>query len=104
MNSNLIHSTGFSKQCRHAALTLALVCVAVSSSAAQQFTYLDLVKRLTDLEALAVLPEPGEKCQQWSSYDRASKYDEATGKYVKWDANGDGGGIIRKEGEFSVFA
>ena len=36
---------------------------------------------------------------QWSSWDRASKYDEATGKYVNWDANGDGDGIIRKEGD-----
>ena len=104
MRSNFFHPIGFSKQCKHAALTLVLVGAAASAWAAQQFTYLDLVKRLTDLEALAVLPMPGEKCQQWSSYDRASKYDEATGKYVKWDANGDGGGIIRKEGDFSVFA
>jgi hypothetical protein len=51
-----------------------------------------------------VLPVPGEKCQQWSSYDRASRYDEATGKYVAWDANGDGGGIIRREGDVSVVA
>ncbi|MCX6902345.1 MAG: DUF2961 domain-containing protein, partial [Verrucomicrobia bacterium] len=73
-------------------------------SAGERLTYVDLVRRLTDLEALSVLPPPGEKCQQWSSYDRASKYDAATGKYVRWDANGDGGGIIRKEGELSVFA
>jgi hypothetical protein len=32
-----------------------------------------------------------------------SKYDEATGKYIGWDANGDGNGIIRKEGKL-VFA
>ncbi|MBI5396777.1 MAG: DUF2961 domain-containing protein [Verrucomicrobia bacterium] len=83
---------------------IALMLAAVASSAAETFSYLDLIKRLTDLEALAVLPAAGEKCQQWSSYDRASRYDEATGKYVKWDANGDGGGIIRKEGELSVFA
>ena len=44
------------------------------------------------------------QCAQWSSYDRASKYDEATGKYVNWDANGDGGGIIRREGEQVVMA
>ena len=73
-------------------------------SAGEKFTYVDLVKRLTDLEGLAVRPVPGEKCQQWSSYDRASKYDAATGKYLGWDANGDGSGIIRKEGELSVFA
>ena len=74
------------------------------SSAAEKFTYIDLVNRLTDFEALSVLPLPGEKCQQWSSYDRASKYDETTAKYIKWDANGDGDGIIRKEGALSVFA
>jgi hypothetical protein len=60
-------------------------------------TYADLVRRLTDLEHLATLPEPGEKTAQFSSYDRASRYDEKTGKYVRWDANGDNDGIIRKE-------
>jgi hypothetical protein len=72
--------------------------------AGQTFTYVDLVKRLTDLEALAVLPPPGETCQQWSSYDRASKYDQPTGKYLRWDANGDGGGVIRPEGTNFVVA
>jgi len=27
------------------------------------------------------------------------QFDPATGKYLAWDANGDGGGYIRKEGE-----
>ena len=72
--------------------------------AGQTLTYVDLVSRLTDLEHLAVLPEPGETCALWSSYDRASKYDAVSGKYVKWDANGDGSGIMRKEGEQSVLA
>ena len=66
--------------------------------AQQKLTYIDLINRLTDLEYPATLPAPGEKCAQQSSWDRASKYDEATGKYVRWDANGDGNGIIRKEG------
>lgn len=83
---------------------MSLLTASTILNAAQTFTYIDLVKRLTDLETLASLPLPGEKCQQWSSYDRASKYDETTGKYVKWDANGDGGGIISKEGELFVFA
>jgi len=72
--------------------------------AEETYSYADLVKQLTNLERLAVLPAQGETCAQWSSYDRASKYDEATGKYVKWDANGDGGGIIRREGNQQVFA
>jgi len=67
-------------------------------------TYIDLVHRLTDLEHLATLPAPGEQCAQWSSYDRASRYDPASGKYIKWDANGDGGGYIRKEGDKFVLA
>ncbi|MDI6828287.1 MAG: DUF2961 domain-containing protein, partial [Armatimonadota bacterium] len=72
--------------------------------AGQTLTYLDLISRLTDLEGLAVLPVPGEKCAQWSSYDRASYYDEKTGKYVGWDANGDGGGVIRVEDDHFVVA
>jgi hypothetical protein len=78
------------------------VCSAVC--AGQSFTYVDLVHRLTDLEGLAVLPVQGEICAQWSSYDRASRYDTAAGKYVGWDANGDGNGIIRTEGDTEVAA
>jgi hypothetical protein len=80
------------------AMMVALPC------AAETLTYVDLVSKLTDLEGLATLPARGETCAQCSSYDRASYYDAATGKYVGWDANGDGGGIIRKEGDSSVFA
>jgi hypothetical protein len=72
--------------------------------AQSSLTYLDLIQRLTDLESLAALPVPGETCTQWSSYDRRSRYDETTGKYVGWDANGDGTGFIRKEGDHQVFA
>src|ERR1017187_7847142 len=67
-------------------------------------SYVDLVHRLTDLEHLATLPAAGEKTAQFSSYDRASRYDEATGKYIRWDANGDNDGIIRKEDGKFVFA
>lgn len=75
-----------------------------AATSATRLTYVDLVKRLTDLQALAVLPEKGETCAQWASWDRASIYDEATGKYVKWDANGDGHGVIRAEGDQVVMA
>jgi hypothetical protein len=78
--------------------------LATPAQAQEKLTYIDLVKRLTDLERLSVLPAQSDTCVQWSSYDRASKYDEATGKYIKWDANGDGGGIIRKEGDLVVMA
>lgn len=73
-------------------------------AAEQALSYVDLVGRLTDLQRLAVIPEAGEQCAQWSSYDRKSRYDAATDKYIGWDANGDGGGIIRKEGNQLVLA
>ena len=85
---------------RRLALLLVLgTAILPLASAQQKFTYPDLVRRLTDLEHLATLPAPGETTRQWSSYDRASNYDEPTGRYVRWDANGDGGGIIRREGD-----
>jgi len=80
------------------------VAVAISASAEQKLSYVDLVNRLTDLEGLATLPVPGETCAQWSSYDRASRYDAASGKYIAWEANADGTGIIRAEGESAVIA
>ena len=76
---------------------LACILCATCAQAQDKLTYVDLVKRLTDLEGLAVLPQPGEKCLQWASWDRNAKYDEKTGKYVNWSANGDGAGIIRRE-------
>lgn len=86
-------------------VVLAVVCCAQAAFAQKNsYTYADLVGRLVDLEHLAVLPQQGETCAQWSSWDRASKYDQATGKYVRWDANGDGQGIIRREGEQVVMA
>lgn len=71
---------------------------------AENLTYRDLIGRLTDLERLAVLPDPGESCAQWSSYDRASVWNADTGEYVKWEANGDGNGFIRLEGKNQVLA
>jgi hypothetical protein len=59
---------------------------------------------MVDLERLAVLPQPGETCKQWSSFDRASTYDPGTGTYVNWGANGDGGHTIRKEEDGWVMA
>ena len=85
-------------------LVLISIVVACNFSAvkAAEYTYVDLIGQLTDLERLALLPSAGEKCQQWSSYDRRSKYDAGTGKYIAWTANGDGNGIIRKEGDQQV--
>lgn len=82
----------------------AMLVLAAGGGRAETLSYVDLVSRLTDLEALAVLPTPGETCAQASSYDRASRYDAASGKYVNWDANGDGHGIIRVENDLQVLA
>lgn len=68
------------------------------------YSYTDLIHRYTDLAAPAVLPLPGETCRQWSSWDRASRYDADNDRYVQWDANGDGDGIIRREGSYQVMA
>jgi hypothetical protein len=87
-------------------LFMLLVMAFASSRAvsAENLTYKDLVKRYTDLEHLAVLPDAGEKGAMWSSWDRASTYDEASGKYVNWFANADGTGFIRKEDTKIVMA
>ncbi len=89
---------------RQLSFLISLIACSSVVAAEQSLTYVDLVHRLTDLEYLATLPAPGEQGAQWSSYDRRSRYDEATGKYVDWDANGDGSGIIRKEGDQLVLA
>ena len=82
-----------------------LLLIGIAQSAfAESLTYPDLVDRLANLESLAILPQKGEQGMQWSSYDRKSRIDPASGKYLEWDANGDGEGIIRKEGGKSVLA
>ena len=81
-----------------AAAAVVLASLLNAARAEPTLTYPDLVNRLTDLARLATLPDCGETCAQWSSYDRASRYDEKTGKYIAWDANGDGGGVIRTRG------
>ncbi len=76
----------------------------VLGAESQKLTYVDLVERVSSLEHLALLPRKGETCAQWSSYDRKSRYNDTTGKYEGWDANGDGDGIIRKQGNQLVIA
>ncbi len=85
-------------------LVLTALLITCGAASAANLTYVDLVRQLTDLEGLSVLPASGEYCAQCSSYDRASRYDEQTGKYVAWDANGDGQGIIREENGMLVIA
>ena len=93
---------------RRMVLLVVLAGLAAASAAAtakaEEFSYVDLVRRLTDLERLATLPAPGDTCAQWSSYDRRSAYDAAAGTYVAWEANGDGTGSMRTEGDRIVMA
>ena len=70
----------------------------VPARSQQSLSYIDLVKRLYDLEHVSAPPAVGEKSGNFSSYDRRSRYDSATNTYVAWGANGDGSGYIRKEG------
>ena len=85
-------------------ILVSLTAVGQLLAADPSISYLDFISRLTDFQYLATVPAPGEQCAQWSSYDRKSRYDTATGKYVDWDANGDGDGIIRKEDGKEVMA
>lgn len=66
-------------------------------------TYEQLLSRLTDLQRLAT-PAHGERTGCCSRYDRRSRYDEETGRYVDWDANDDGKGYIRALPDGSVVA
>ena len=89
----------------HSLCLITLLLLALCSgftAAAENFSYIDLIDRLTDMECMAVLPAPGEACRQWSSYDRRSRYNEKTGTYINWDANGDGGknGLRKEKGEY----
>jgi len=87
-----------------ATLLAAVLAGSLPAAAEEALTYCDLVMRLMDPAAAAVLPAEGETCKQWSSWDRASRYDEATGKYVNWAANDDGPQFIRQEGDAIVIA
>ena len=80
-------------------LILPLVALASFHASAETYTYPQLVQRLTDLQELAKLPPAGEKTLLVSSYDRRSKYDPATDKYINWGSNADWSSGIRKEGD-----
>lgn len=67
-----------------------LLVPAVNAAGQESLTYADLAQRLIEPERLAILPAEGEANAQWSSYDRASRYDEETDKYLNWAANNDG--------------
>ena len=59
------------------------------------YSYVDLVNMLKDLERLSVLPDSGEISAECTSRDRSSTYNQNTSQYTNWSANGDGVGFIR---------
>ncbi|MEM7232015.1 MAG: DUF2961 domain-containing protein, partial [Planctomycetota bacterium] len=86
-----------------------VVCVLIflfgtRSSFAETLSYSDIAKRLYDLRALAVAPITGEQSGSFSSFDRKSRYDPETKRYVQWQANQDGSGSLRREGDGIVAA
>ncbi len=74
-----------------------LCCAAVlqAKEAGQAKDLSWFLDQLVNLDGLIVPAAEGVRCQQASSYDRASRYDEQTGKYINWAANGDRGHYIR---------
>lgn len=74
----------------------------VEKSGSQKELIMNLLARMTDLSRLAEIPSKAERSGTFSSYDRASYYDEKKQCYVDWGANEDGDGIIREENGESV--
>ena len=89
-------------QSLHAPLVSLLLAVAPQSP--PSLTYPQLVARMTDLSLLAALPPVGEKTGLASSYNRASQYDASLDRYIRWGANADGSGVVRREGSQVVLA
>lgn len=58
------------------------------------YTYSEIVERMMSTDYLSE-KNIGEVSKEFTSYDRASKI--VNGEYLAWNANGDGGGYIRKE-------
>jgi hypothetical protein len=83
---------------------LPLLMTTLAANAAPTLTYADLTRHLWDPEIVARLPLDGEKGAEFSSYDRASRLNSKTGHYENWGANEDQMGVLRMEGEDSVFA
>ena len=79
----------------------AIVCMAMAwvtfsaapSLSVPSITLSDLLEQMVNLQALSLSALPGERCNQASSYDRASRI--VDGKKVDWFANGDAGHYLR---------
>ncbi len=74
----------------------AVAMVLGAASAQQRFTFEDLLQRLVEPAWLHRSPEVGERCVQWSSFDRASLRGPADP--AAWYANNDRGHYVRAVG------
>ncbi|MCA9286584.1 MAG: hypothetical protein KDA22_15270, partial [Phycisphaerales bacterium] len=80
---------------RLCAASMALVVAATGRAGADgPVTTAALVEEMIDRSAVARLPDPGYRCIQFSSYDRASI---APTEHDTWFANGDAGHFLRVE-------
>ncbi|NLC58461.1 MAG: DUF2961 domain-containing protein [Armatimonadetes bacterium] len=82
-------------------LLVALVVAAPATAAPRPYSA--FLRDVVDLERLAVLPEEGATCKQFSSYDRASRIGD-DGTLLDWSANGDAGQFLRQDPEGHVLA
>ncbi|WP_143543753.1 glycoside hydrolase family 172 protein [Rhodopirellula sp. MGV] len=63
-------------------------------------SYADVVARMYDLKGLANPPLPGEVSGNFSSRDRASRFNPVTERYENWHANNDADGALDDDGTF----
>ncbi|MEW6250403.1 MAG: glycoside hydrolase family 172 protein [Planctomycetota bacterium] len=66
-------------------------------------TQAELLRRLIDLDRLAMPPAPGERMRLFSSFDRRSRLDEY-GQPVDWEADDDCGHFLRQANGWDVLA
>jgi len=76
-------------------MLLVSLALAGQGGAPRAVTWDDLLNALTDLDWLTTVPEPGERCLQFSSYDRASLKGRSDPK--DWFANDDADQFLREE-------
>lgn len=98
------HSAPIARALAAVALAALLAATAPGGARAGSLGFEDLLRPMVDLRALAVSPEEGEYCRQFSSYDRATRWDPDTGQIVGNEANHDWGHFLRQEPAGAVLA
>jgi hypothetical protein len=83
---------------------VASLSIATAAGHGETVGYQELLSAMVDLKALATQPHPEEFCRQFSSYDRATRWDESKKTIVGNTANGDAGHFLRTEPAGEVLA